>query len=1131
MSSGKYQFHSWARRGISSHIIEKDTLGKSTGSQIERARIPISVNVNSNITEKKDFSLFGPGDITGINSNMIIRTSPLNGIADYEPNLLPYIEFYDEDFPFRYTPASAATAGKHLRPWITLLVLKETEFIDTQRREPLRSIRIINKEVLPPQDQLHLWAHMHSNLADEESNFDKFLDQLEENVKTDPDGVYSRLISPRKLDSKTQYHAFLVPSFETGRLAGLAQNTTTRAQASSFLADDNEFPVYYHWNFRTGQNFDFEYLVKQLKPRVMDKRVGARPMDCSRPGYVRADSPEEVRAPIPEVLQLEGAIMAADAQRSNFNSNGQKFSDDMEKLVNLNRSQLENTREDPFVSVPYYGMYHAMRKNTALPGKREVPVFDPSADNWYNALNKNPIYRVPAGFGKRVVQENQERFMDIAWKQLEKVQAANNRIRWAQFSKETMLRIYSKTLLKKNNESYLLLTQAVSSKVMSGQITVKAELGKSLLEASYIDPAFRRITRSGTSLIKGIDGRSSGRNFSLDNMIKRVNKKGSAISSEVAENFSVIPKLNNLSTFQPPASINNINVWSVQSNLQQDFAFNLPGFSGGLPSVQLWGQPFERATLLPGSASPALATPTLTSPASIISRAALPALSSPITRPATLTGRPFRFNNPLLSSRFSTVMAAPVRPLTLASSTISLAQPLVAAQITTPVTVAATADISIAEIPISEVQVSADLLNATLVNTVAADQNLSVRQHTSAMKTAYSNMSERFQFKSTTKTKNTVSTARIRNVTDAAINPANAYLRRLDAQFKFPPGSLRPEGRQPANDFLSAMAWPDIAESTYRHLLLIDKEFLLPNLKLIENNTLSLLKTNQKFIESYLVGLNYEMGKELLSRGYPTDSRGTYFRQFWDVSGFVTPDTTPADAESMKDIIPIHRWKRSAKLGENNARDKEGDTEQLVFVIRGDLLKKFPNAVIYAQKALKEGDKKIIRTEFSASQEEKEIRFPQFQAEIEPDIKLLGFDLSIDEALGTVRTPGFRDRIGWFFVIAEVPGEPQFGMDISAFINTPGSPDWNDLSWKHLPDDLKFVQSDISPSLSVKASIKEKWGESSSDMAAILLQRPVMMAIHASEMLDQPVVPGRVSDSSITLREHLALINPRLLRL
>ncbi|MCA1803318.1 MAG: hypothetical protein LC662_12775, partial [Rhodothermaceae bacterium] len=437
MAFGKYQFLSWSRRGIARNIIEADTLGKSEGSGIERARIPVSVTINATTKHDRQFDLIGPADVTGIQSRMIVRTEPLNGIADFEPNLIPYIEFYDEDFPWRYTPATPAGIDKsHLRPWLALIVLKENEFLDTDRRKPLPSIRVAGNDVLPPADQLHLWAHMHSNLPHEEPVFETFLENLEEDVKMDPDGIYSRLMCPRKLEAKALYHAFLIPAYETGRLAGLGMSTAgVKAQKHAFDGD-LEFPVYFRWYFRTGKNVDFEYLVKLLEPRVMDERVGVRPMDCSRPAFIQADTNAEVAAPDPEIMLLEGALKAPNAPSTDFPPEGvpQPFFSQIEKLIDLNRLQRENEEEDPFVTIPYYGMNHAMRRNNALPGKKEIPKFTPDSAVWYNDLNRDPRTRVPAGFGMRVVQQNQEKFMEIAWKQLTEVLEANKRMILGQFT-------------------------------------------------------------------------------------------------------------------------------------------------------------------------------------------------------------------------------------------------------------------------------------------------------------------------------------------------------------------------------------------------------------------------------------------------------------------------------------------------------------------------------------------------------------------------------------------------------------------------------------------------------------------------------------------------------------------------
>ena len=75
----------------------------------------------------------------------------------------------------------------------------------------------------------------------------------------------------------------------------------------------------------------------------------------------------------------------------------------------------------------------------------------------------------------------------------------------------------------------------------------------------------------------------------------------------------------------------------------------------------------------------------------------------------------------------------------------------------------------------------------------------------------------------------------------------------------------------------------------YRPLADLSSELFVPNVNLIEQNSVTLLETNQRFIEGYMVGLNHEMARELLWREFPTDQRGTPFRQFWDVTAYLGP--------------------------------------------------------------------------------------------------------------------------------------------------------------------------------------------------------------------------------------------------
>ncbi|MGH8188500.1 MAG: hypothetical protein ACREUC_18225, partial [Steroidobacteraceae bacterium] len=77
------------------------------------------------------------------------------------------------------------------------------------------------------------------------------------------------------------------------------------------------------------------------------------------------------------------------------------------------------------------------------------------------------------------------------------------------------------------------------------------------------------------------------------------------------------------------------------------------------------------------------------------------------------------------------------------------------------------------------------------------------------------------------------------------------------------------------------MAAPKFPQPMYEPLRDLSQQLLLPGLETVEPNSVLGLETNPRFVEAYMVGVNHEMGRELLWRGFPTDQRGTYFDQFW----------------------------------------------------------------------------------------------------------------------------------------------------------------------------------------------------------------------------------------------------------
>src|SRR5262249_28738082 len=101
------------------------------------------------------------------------------------------------------------------------------------------------------------------------------------------------------------------------------------------------------------------------------------------------------------------------------------------------------------------------------------------------------------------------------------------------------------------------------------------------------------------------------------------------------------------------------------------------------------------------------------------------------------------------------------------------------------------------------------------------------------------------------------------------------------------------------------------------------------------------LRTNRRFVEAYMVGLNHEMGRELLWRGYPTDQRGTYFDHFW---GLGVPNGAP------RDITDLNTWSVPDPAS-HRVRAHGVPTgapplvEEFVKLLRSNLLKRYPTAL------------------------------------------------------------------------------------------------------------------------------------------------------------------------------------------
>jgi hypothetical protein len=304
----------------------------------------------------------------------------------------------------------------------------------------------------------------------------------------------------------------------------------------------------------------------------------------------------------------------------------------------------------------------------------------------------------------------------------------------------------------------------------------------------------------------------------------------------------------------------------------------------------------------------------------------------------------------------------------------------------------------------------------------------------------------------------------------------------------------------PPDPIEPVMAAPEFVQPMYKPLAELSQDWLLPGIKDVPANTVSLAVTNQAFIEAYMVGLNHEMARELLWNEYPTDQRGTYFRQFWDPSGFAPaggawpPD--PATKEILRDIKPIHQWTAASNLGSNSPRSAE-TTEQLVLLVRGEVLRRYPRTLIYLARADVDGTGKLIL------KNPEEQRSPVFGGILTPDLCFFGFNLTPEAARGL----GGSDH-GWFVVFQEQAAEPRFGLDEES-PPPPIPTSWNDLAWDRLDAGATYI--DLDATLPNVSGFEEpagvNWhvvdGATAADLAYITYQAPVRVLVHATEMLPE----------------------------
>jgi hypothetical protein len=295
-----------------------------------------------------------------------------------------------------------------------------------------------------------------------------------------------------------------------------------------------------------------------------------------------------------------------------------------------------------------------------------------------------------------------------------------------------------------------------------------------------------------------------------------------------------------------------------------------------------------------------------------------------------------------------------------------------------------------------------------------------------------------------------------------------------------------------------------------------DVDHLLPNAGQLPDDSVTLLVENRAHIEALMAGANHEMNRELRWREFPTDMRGSALTRFWS-TGHAADDVTGDE------LRPLHLWN-----GHAGTHFRDGGDPNLTLVIHGDLVRRYPDLLVAA-------NRQVIPRGGTWNATRGSTTHPLFTGVVGDSTGFYGFDLTVDE----IRA----DLDDYYFVIYEPANRFRFGLDIAtygkrrtrrdlrraampfpfatmdaslravrirsvqAFWNTTPQPtgpvpqDPNDLSWEHVTlDAARYI--DFSREISF-ADGSDLWGpaRTSASIARATMQRPISAVVPAKRML------------------------------
>jgi hypothetical protein len=949
MSEPTLVFLPWVERGGTA-ARPPDQPGTHPASQVSTTA---EVRVNTHPTPASvPVQLMGPGEVTALARAQIIRTDPAPGTRAFESNYLALVEFDEPSLPWLFTPASAL--GGRLRPWLCLVVVPVGPGVrlDPPGASQLPVLRIgppARPEVeLPDLDESWAWAH--AQVAPTGTGGPALTAAL----GGDPARNLSRLMCGRLLAEQTEYLACVVPTFEAGRRSGLGQDPTGAQGPAWTLAPDMrpvELPVYHHWTFATGPSGDFQSLALAIRGRPVPDTFGSRPIDLSTAGLGLADTDDAQ-------VRLGGALRALDADPVEWSdpSLPARFAGALTEVLN---TPDQAPADEPVLAPPRYGAAY-----------RPVVTLDPAAaGRWYEQLNTDPAARVAAALGVQIVQRDQETLVASAWDQAADLVAVAAIGRLADAGIAMAQRMQARHLAPLGGDVGVFVVASLFPRLQLDPI-VNAPAVARLLADDVPTPTFgaavrravrtrggpvRRAVRDAervASAASTTPAAARPARLELGVRIGRISGRGQARIDD--------GQLATLEVLGAAAGSPIDLAWGLMRPETFTEALPRPGFTvrplslggggGGAVGGFQPGEILDRTDVVREAVTPAGDSPTAGSADSGAGRVAGSQVPGRLGRGARRIGG--ATDGPAGMPEGGQPGGAFLARRRDDDEIPDIPEPPEPPE-------------PPEDPPRPPRRDSPDaaafrvLAPRHLTRFLAPDRDAGPIH-------APIDMGALFD--------------QVISMTAPALTFTAALGGLLDGQ---PPTGPNPPTSEPSPPLPTSLS-PRFAAPMASSLAELGQEWLLPGLGDVPANTALALRTNSSFVHAFMIGLNHELGRELLWREFPTPLTATFFQRFFD---------SAIDPAAPVDLDPLADWD-DRPLGASTTTG-----ERFVLLLRTELLRRFPDALVTAVR----GGQTLL---------------PLFTGSLVPDVRYFGFAIPADEAAQ------------WKIVIAEQPGAPRFGFEV-----------------------------------------------------------------------------------------------------